>query len=190
MKLLGADIVVRALQEEGVEIVFGHPGGAVLHLYDAIQRLHLRHVLVRHEQGGVHMADGYARATGRCGVASVTSGPGVTNAVTGIATAYTDSIPLVVLTGQVATSAIGNDAFQETDNIGITRPVVKHNYLVKDVRNLAPTMKEAFHIATTGRPGPVLVDIPKDVQIDTCVPDWDAEMNLPGYRVLQRKARP
>ncbi len=163
MRLLGADIVVRALQEEGVDVVFGHPGGAVLHLYDAIQRLELRHILVRHEQGGVHMADGYARATGRCGVAIVTSGPGVTNAVTGIATAYTDSIPLVVLTGQVATSAIGNDAFQETDNIGITRPVVKHNYLVKDVRNLAATMKEAFHIATTGRPGPVVVELTKDV---------------------------
>ena len=142
MKLIGADILVRALQEEGVEIIFGHPGGAVLEVYDAFHRLRMRHVLVRHEQGGVHMADAYARATGRCGVAVVTSGPGVTNALTGLATAYADSIPLVVFTGQVPTPMIGNDAFQEADNMGLTRPVTKHNYLVKDVRDLASTIKE------------------------------------------------
>ncbi len=163
MKLIGADILVRSLQEEGVDIVFGHPGGAVLEVYDAIHRCGIRHVLVRHEQGGVHMADGYARATGRTGVAVVTSGPGVTNAITGLATAYMDSIPLVCFTGQVPTPMIGNDAFQEADNMGLTRPVTKHNYLVKDVRDLAATIKEAFHIASTGRPGPVVVDLPKDV---------------------------
>ncbi len=163
MRLTGAEIVVRCLQEEGVELVFGYPGGVVLDLYDAIHRAKFRHILARHEQGGVHMADGYARATGRPGVAIVTSGPGCTNAVTGLATAYTDSIPLVVFTGQVPTQMIGNDAFQEADNMGITRPVTKHNYLVKDVRDLAPTIKEAFYIATTGRPGPVVVDLPKDV---------------------------
>ncbi|MFQ5514611.1 MAG: biosynthetic-type acetolactate synthase large subunit [Myxococcota bacterium] len=163
MRLLGADILVRALQEEGVELIFGHPGGAVLEIYDAIHRRGLRHILVRHEQGGVHMADGYARATGRCGVALVTSGPGVTNALTGLATAYMDSIPLVCFTGQVPTPMIGNDAFQEADNMGLTRPVTKHNYLVKDVRDLARTIKEAFYIATHGRPGPVVVDLPKDV---------------------------
>jgi acetolactate synthase-1/2/3 large subunit len=163
LRLKGADIVVRALQEEGVEILFGHPGGAVLEVYDALQRLRFRHVLARHEQGAVHMADGYARATGRVGTAIVTSGPGVTNAITGIATAYMDSIPLVVFTGQVATHLIGNDAFQEADNIGLTRPVTKHNYLVKDVRDLAATIKEAFYIASSGRPGPVVVDLPKNV---------------------------
>ena len=163
MRLTGAEIVVRCLQEEGVELAFGYPGGVVLDLYDAIHRAKFRHILARHEQGGVHMADGYARATGRPGVAIVTSGPGCTNAVTGLATAYTDSIPLVVFTGQVPTQMIGNDAFQEADNMGITRPVTKHNYLVKDVRDLAPTIKEAFYIATTGRPGPVVVDLPKDV---------------------------
>ncbi|MEW6728752.1 MAG: acetolactate synthase 3 large subunit [Pseudomonadota bacterium] len=165
MELLsGAEIFVRCLQEEGVDVVFGYPGGAVLHIYDALfQQEQVKHVLVRHEQGATHMADGYARATGRPGVVLVTSGPGATNAVTGIATANMDSIPLVVFTGQVPTSLIGNDAFQEVDNVGITRPCVKHNFLVKDVRELAATIKKAFYIATTGRPGPVLVDIPKDV---------------------------
>ncbi|MFZ5536049.1 MAG: acetolactate synthase 3 large subunit [Pseudomonadota bacterium] len=165
MELLsGAEIFVRCLQEEGVDVVFGYPGGAVLHIYDALfQQEQVKHVLVRHEQGATHMADGYARATGRPGVVLVTSGPGATNAVTGIATANMDSIPLVVFTGQVPTSLIGNDAFQEVDNVGITRPCVKHNFLVKDVRDLAATIKKAFYIATTGRPGPVLVDIPKDV---------------------------
>jgi acetolactate synthase-1/2/3 large subunit len=162
--LSGAEIFVRCLQEEGVDVVFGYPGGAVLHIYDALfQQEQVKHVLVRHEQGATHMADGYARATGRPGVVLVTSGPGATNAVTGIATANMDSIPLVVFTGQVPTSLIGNDAFQEVDNVGITRPCVKHNFLVKDVRDLAATIKKAFYIATTGRPGPVLVDIPKDV---------------------------
>ena len=163
-QLTGADIVMRCLAAEGVEYVFGYPGGAVLHIYDAIFRQkQVKHVLVRHEQGALHAADGYARATGKPGVALVTSGPGVTNAVTGIATAYMDSIPMVVITGQVPTRAIGEDAFQECDTVGITRPTVKHNFLVKDVNDLAITIKKAFHIATTGRPGPVLVDIPKDV---------------------------
>lgn len=164
MKLSGAEIVVQFLQDEGVEYVFGYPGGAVLHIYDAIFRQDkLRHILVRHEQGAVHAADGYARATGKPGVALVTSGPGATNAVTGIATAYMDSIPMVVLTGQVATPFIGSDAFQEVDSVGITRPCVKHNFLVKDLADLIPTLKKAFYIATTGRPGPVVVDVPKDI---------------------------
>ncbi len=164
MILSGAEIVVQALLDEGVELVFGYPGGSVLHIYDALfKRGGVRHILVRHEQGAAHAADGYARATGKCGVCLVTSGPGATNAVTGIATAYMDSIPLVVLTGQVPTPVIGSDAFQEVDTVGITRPCVKHNFLVKDVRDLAVTIRKAFHIATTGRPGPVVVDIPKDV---------------------------
>src|SRR5690349_10065669 len=163
-RLTGAEIVIRCLKAEGVEFVFGYPGGAVLHIYDAIfNQKDVKHILVRHEQGALHAADGYARATGRPGVALVTSGPGVTNAVTGLATAYMDSIPLVLITGQVPTHAIGEDAFQECDTVGITRPAVKHNFLVKDVNQLAVTIKKAFHIATTGRPGPVVVDIPKDV---------------------------
>ncbi|MFZ4481226.1 MAG: thiamine pyrophosphate-binding protein, partial [Rhodoferax sp.] len=162
--LRGAEILVKALQAEGVKYVWGYPGGAVLHIYDAFYKQDtIQHVLVRHEQAAVHAADGYARATGDVGVALVTSGPGVTNAVTGIATAYMDSIPMVIVTGQVPTHAIGLDAFQECDAVGITRPVVKHNFLVKDTRDLAETMKKAFHIARSGRPGPVVVDIPKDV---------------------------
>ena len=164
MQLSGAEIVVRCLQEEGVEHVFGYPGGAVLFMYDELfKQDKVKHVLVRHEQGAVHAADGYARSTDKVGVALVTSGPGVTNAVTGIATAYMDSIPLVIITGQVPTHAIGQDAFQECDTVGITRPCVKHNFLVKDVKDIAPTIKKAFYIAATGRPGPVVVDIPKDV---------------------------
>ncbi|MDX1605499.1 MAG: biosynthetic-type acetolactate synthase large subunit [Candidatus Competibacterales bacterium] len=164
MELTGAEIVVRSLKEEGVEYVFGYPGGAVLHLYDALHAQNdIKHILVRHEQGAAHAADGYARASGKHGVVLVTSGPGVTNAVTGIATAYMDSIPMVVLSGQVPTKLIGNDAFQEVDSVGITRPCVKHNFLVKDVRDLAETLKKAFFIASSGRPGPVLVDLPKDV---------------------------
>jgi acetolactate synthase-1/2/3 large subunit len=164
MELTGAEIVVRCLQEEGVEHVFGYPGGAVLFIYDELfKQDKVKHILSRHEQGAVHAADGYARATEKVGVALVTSGPGVTNAVTGIATAYMDSIPLVILTGQVPTPAIGLDAFQEVDTVGITRPCVKHNFLVKDVRDLAVTIKKAFYLAASGRPGPVLVDIPKDV---------------------------
>lgn len=163
-ELMGAEILVKALQAEGVEYLWGYPGGAVLYIYDALYKQDtIQHVLVRHEQAAVHAADGFARATGEVGVALVTSGPGLTNAVTGIATAYTDSIPLVVISGQTATAAIGTDAFQECDTVGITRPVVKHNFLVKDVRDLASTMKKAFHIARSGRPGPVVVDIPKDV---------------------------
>jgi acetolactate synthase-1/2/3 large subunit len=166
MELTGAEIVVRCLAEEGVEFVFGYPGGAVLNIYDEIfKQDKFKHVLVRHEQAGVHAADAYARATGRVGVALVTSGPGATNAVTGIATAYMDSVPVVILTGQVPTAAIGLDAFQEVDTVGITRPCVKHNFLVKDVKDLASTIKKAFVIAATGRPGPVVVDIPKDVTI-------------------------
>lgn len=166
MELTGAEIVVRCLAEENVDHVFGYPGGAVLYIYDAIfAQKDFKHILVRHEQAAVHAADAYARASGEVGVALVTSGPGATNAVTGIATAYTDSIPMVILTGQVPTHAIGEDAFQECDTVGITRPIVKHNFLVRDVRDLADVMRKAFYIARTGRPGPVLVDIPKDVTI-------------------------
>src|SRR3954463_13930932 len=168
MQLTGAEIVLRCLQEEGVEYVFGYPGGAVLNIYDEFfKQDKVKHVLVRHEQGAVHAADGYSRSSHKVGVCLVTSGPGVTNAVTGIATAYMDSVPMVVLTGQVPTHAIGQDAFQECDTVGITRPCVKHNMLVKDVKDLASAIKKAFHIAATGRPGPVVVDIPKDVTAAT-----------------------
>jgi len=164
-ELSGAEITVRCLQEEGVEFIFGYPGGAVLPLYDELfKQEKVKHILVRHEQAAVHGADAYARATGKVGVVLVTSGPGVTNAVTGIATAHMDSIPLVIVTGQVPTHAIGQDAFQEVDTVGVTRPCVKHNFLVKDIKDVAVTMKKAFYLAATGRPGPVLVDIPKDVQ--------------------------
>ena len=163
-ELRGAEILVKALQAENVKYIWGYPGGAVLHIYDALYKQDtMQHILVRHEQAAVHAADGYARATGEVGVALVTSGPGATNAVTGIATAYMDSIPMVIVTGQVPTAAIGLDALQECATIGITRPIVKHNFLVKDARDLAETMKKAFHIARSGRPGPVVVDIPKDV---------------------------
>ncbi len=164
VELTGAEIVIRCLQEEGVEYVFGYPGGAVLYIYDELfKQDKVKHVLVRHEQGAAHAADGYSRSSNKVGVCLVTSGPGLTNAVTGIATAYMDSIPMVILVGQVPTHAIGMDAFQEVDTVGITRPCVKHNFLVKDVADLAPTIKKAFYLATTGRPGPVLVDIPKDI---------------------------
>ena len=163
-ELMGSEILIKSLQAEGVKHLWGYPGGAVLYIYDALYKQDsIQHVLVRHEQAAVHAADGFARATGEVGVALVTSGPGLTNAVTGIATAYTDSIPMVVVAGQTSTNYIGTDAFQECDTVGITRPIVKHNFLVKDVRDLAETMKKAFHIARTGRPGPVVVDIPKDV---------------------------
>ena len=168
MQLTGAEIVVRCLQDEGVEFVFGYPGGAALHIYDAVFRQEqVRHILVRHEQGATHAADGYARSTGRPGVVMVTSGPGLTNAVTGIATAHMDSIPMVVISAQVATHLIGNDAFQEVDSVGVTRPCVKHNFLVRKVEDIAITIKKAFYLATTGRPGPVLVDIPKDVTAES-----------------------
>jgi acetolactate synthase I/II/III large subunit len=164
VELSGAEILIKSLEDEGVEYIFGYPGGAVLHIYDALfQQDAVKHILVRHEQGATHAADGYARATGKPGVVLVTSGPGATNAVTGIATAYMDSIPLVVISGQVPSPVIGSDAFQEVDMVGISRPCVKHNFLVKDVNELAETIKKAFYVATTGRPGPVVVDIPKDM---------------------------
>lgn len=182
MQISGAEIVVRCLQEEGVEFVFGYPGGAVLEIYDAIfQQDSFRHVLVRHEQAAVHAADGYSRSSNKVGVALVTSGPGATNAVTGIATAYSDSIPMVVISGQVGTPAIGLDAFQEVDMVGITRPCVKHNFLVKDVNDLAATMKKAFYIARTGRPGPVVVDIPKDVTIAKTDFQYPDSVNIRSY---------
>lgn len=181
--LRGAEIFCRALKDEGVKHLFGYPGGAVLHIYDELYKQDaVEHILVRHEQGATHAADGYARATGKPGVVLVTSGPGVTNTVTGIATAYMDSIPLVVFTGQVATHLIGNDAFQEVDAIGITRPCVKHNFLVNHVRELAPTIKKAFYIATSGRPGPVVVDIPKDVTADSWEYAYPAQLDLRSYR--------
>ena len=182
MELTGAEIVVRCLQEEGVEHVFGYPGGAVLYIYDALfQQEKVQHILVRHEQAAVHAADAYSRSTQKTGVCLVTSGPGVTNAVTGIATAYMDSIPMVVLTGQVPTHAIGEDAFQECDTVGITRPCVKHNFLVKDVKDLATTIRKAFVIASTGRPGPVLVDIPKDVTRDKCKFSYPQSVPMRSY---------
>ncbi|MHB8535875.1 MAG: acetolactate synthase 3 large subunit [Sulfuricaulis sp.] len=187
MELTGADIFVRCLADEGVEYIFGYPGGAALHIYDAVYRQDkVKHILVRHEQGATHAADGYARATGRPGVVLVTSGPGVTNTVTGIATAYMDSIPLVVFSGQVATSLIGDDAFQEVDAVGITRPCVKHNFLVKDVKDLAATIKKAFYIASTGRPGPVLVDIPKDVTALKCEYEYPKTIALRSYSPVQK----
>src|SRR6202161_1467800 len=163
-KLTGAQIVIESLIAEGVDVIFGYPGGAILPTYDALLDSKIKHVLVRHEQGATHMAEGYARVSGRPGVVLVTSGPGATNAVTGIADAYMDSTPMVVLTGQVPTSMIGNDAFQEVDIVGITRPCTKHNFLVKDVKDLARIVKEAFYIASTGRPRPVIIDISKDIQ--------------------------
>jgi acetolactate synthase I/II/III large subunit len=182
MELTGAEIVVRCLQAEGVEYVFGYPGGAVLFIYDELfKQDKVKHILVRHEQGATHAADGYSRSSNKIGVALVTSGPGVTNAVTGIATAYMDSIPMVIITGQVPTHAIGQDAFQECDAVGITRPCVKHNFLVKDVRDLALTIKKAFYLATTGRPGPVLVDIPKDVTAARCVFDYPESVAMRSY---------
>ncbi|TMH12955.1 MAG: acetolactate synthase 3 catalytic subunit [Betaproteobacteria bacterium] len=183
----GSEILVRCLQAEGVKYLWGYPGGAVLYIYDALYKQDsIEHVLVRHEQAAVHAADGYARATGDVGVALVTSGPGVTNAVTGIATAYMDSIPMVIITGQVPTPAIGLDAFQECDTVGITRPVVKHNFLVKDVRDLAMTMKKAFHIARTGRPGPVVVDIPKDVSLKTAPYHYPATIEMRSYNPVRK----
>ncbi|MDB5923231.1 MAG: ilvB [Betaproteobacteria bacterium] len=187
MQVTGAEVVVRCLQEEGVEYVFGYPGGAVLFLYDELFKQNkVKHVLVRHEQGAIHAADGYARSTEKVGVALVTSGPGVTNAVTGIATAYMDSIPLVVITGQVPTQAIGQDAFQESDTVGITRPCVKHNFLVKDVKDLAMTIKKAFYIASTGRPGPVVVDIPKDITTHKTEFDYPEKVTMRSYNPVTR----
>ena len=187
-ELRGAEIIVKALQAEDVKYVWGYPGGAVLHIYDAFFKQDtIQHVLVRHEQAAVHAADGYARATGDVGVALVTSGPGLTNAVTGIATAYMDSIPLVIISGQVPTAAIGLDAFQECDTVGITRPIVKHNFLVKDVRQMAETMKKAFHIARTGRPGPVVVDVPKDVSFNkTLYAGYPQNVEMRSYNPVRK----
>ena len=188
IEINGSDILVKSLQAEGVQFVWGYPGGAVLHIYDALYKQNtIEHVLVRHEQAAVHAADGYARATGEVGVALVTSGPGVTNAVTGIATAYMDSIPMVIITGQVPTHAIGLDAFQECDTVGITRPIVKHNFLVKDVREMADIMKKAFHIARTGRPGPVVVDIPKDVSFKrTLYTGYPTSVDMRSYNPVRK----
>ena len=183
----GSEILVRCLQAEGVKYMWGYPGGAVLYIYDALYKQDtIEHVLVRHEQAAVHAADGYARATGDVGVALVTSGPGVTNAITGIATAYMDSIPMVIITGQVPTPAIGLDAFQECDTVGITRPIVKHNFLVKDVADLAVTMKKAFHIARTGRPGPVVVDVPKDVSLKTTAFHYPESVEMRSYNPVRK----
>ena len=186
MKMTGAQIMLTMLKQEGVDTIFGFPGGVVLDIYDEIFKTDIRHVLVRHEQGAVHAADGYARASGKVGVCLVTSGPGATNTVTGVATAYMDSIPMVVFTGQVPTQLIGNDAFQEVDIVGITRPCTKHNYLVKNTKDLARTIREAFHIARSGRPGPVLIDIPKDVA--NGVVEFDPETN--GHKIQIRSYNP
>ena len=169
MKCKGAEILVKTLASLNIDTIFGYPGGAVLPIYDAIfNQNRIRHILVRHEQAAVHMAEGYARSTGKVGVVLVTSGPGATNAVTGLTDALMDSVPIVCLSGQVPTHLIGNDAFQEADTTGITRPCTKHNYLVKDVQKLCSTLHEAFHVARTGRPGPVVIDLPKDIQLSEC----------------------
>jgi acetolactate synthase I/II/III large subunit len=181
--LRGAEIFTRALKDAGVEYVFGYPGGAVLHIYDALfKQDEVKHILTRHEQGAAHAADGYARATGKPGVVLVTSGPGATNIVTGIATAHMDSIPMVIFTGQVSTNMIGNDSFQEVDSVGITRPCVKHNFLVKEVSELAGVIKKAFYIASSGRPGPVLVDLPKDITAESCVYEYPESLDIRSYK--------
>ena len=183
----GAEILIKCLHEEKVKFVFGYPGGAVLNIYDAIyQQDQFKHILVRHEQAALHAADAYARATGEVGVALVTSGPGATNAVTGIATAYMDSIPMVVISGQVPTHAIGEDAFQECDTVGITRPCVKHNFLIKDINDIAPVMKKAFHVAATGRPGPVLVDIPKDITATINKFEYPEKVEMRSYNPITK----
>ncbi len=181
MKIKGAQILMEVLKAENVDTIFGFPGGAVIDIYDALSKTDIRHILVRHEQGAIHAADGYARASRKVGVCLVTSGPGATNTVTGIASAYLDSIPVVVITGQVPTPLIGNDAFQEVDIVGITRPCTKHNYLVQKTEDLPRVLKEAFHLARSGRPGPVLVDVPKDITVDTCLYEVSQEVNLKSY---------
>ncbi|MBL7071929.1 MAG: biosynthetic-type acetolactate synthase large subunit [Candidatus Omnitrophica bacterium] len=182
MKLKGAEILIKALEKEGVDVIFGYPGGSVLPIFDALYDAPVKFMLTRHEQGAAHAADGYARATGKVGVCLATSGPGATNLVTGLATAYMDSVPVVAITGQVKTFLIGNDAFQEADVTGITRPVTKHNYLVKDVKELAATVKEAFHIASTGRPGPVVIDVPVDVTIHETEYRHPGPVNIRSYK--------
>ncbi|MGB5397010.1 MAG: acetolactate synthase 3 large subunit [Gammaproteobacteria bacterium] len=182
MELTGAQIIIECLKAEDIDYVFGYPGGAVLHIYDAFYAQDdVQHILVRHEQGATHAADGYARSTGRPGVVLVTSGPGATNAVTGIATAYMDSIPMIVITGQVPKHLIGNDAFQEVDSVGITRPIVKHNFLIKDVKDIASTFKKAFYVATTGRPGPVVIDIPKDITAEKTEFSYPETISMRSY---------
>ena len=184
----GARILLECLLEEGADTIFGYPGGAILHVYDELAKMRgrIRHVLVRHEQGAVHAAEGYARSSGRVGVAMVTSGPGATNTITGLANAYMDSTPIVVISGQVATHLIGNDAFQEADIVGITRPCTKYNYLVRDVHELAVIVKEAFYLARSGRPGPVLIDLPKDVSAQSCAFSYPSHVDLPSYRPSTR----
>ncbi len=182
MARTGADVVVEALHKEGVEVIFGYPGGAILDVFDKLYAADFRFIVGRHEQGITHMADGYARVTGKPGVVIVTSGPGATNTVTGLATAYMDSVPLVVITGQVPSSVIGNDAFQEADITGITRPVTKHNYLLKDVAELPGVLKEAFYLATAGRPGPILIDFPKDMQREECHEPYPEKIDMPTYK--------
>src|ERR1700742_2193617 len=184
---IGGTVLMRALADENVEFIWGYPGGSVLYIYDELYKQDkFQHILVRHEQAAVHAADAYSRSTGKVGVCLVTSGPGVTNAVTGIATAYMDSIPMVVISGQVPTPAIGLDAFQECDTVGITRPVVKHNFLVKDVRELASTLKKAFHIARTGRPGPVVVDVPKDVSLHKTAFSYPTSVEMRSYNPVRK----
>ena len=187
MELTGAEIIIECLKAEGIDYVFGYPGGAVLHIYDAFyQQDDVQHILVRHEQGATHAADGYARSTGKAGVVLVTSGPGATNAVTGIATAYMDSIPMIVITGQVPKHLIGNDAFQEVDSVGITRPIVKHNFLINDVNDIAATFKKAFYVATTGRPGPVVIDIPKDITAEKIAFEYPEKIDMRSYQPISK----
>lgn len=186
MELTGAEIIIECLKAEDIDYVFGYPGGAVLHIYDAFYKQDdVQHILVRHEQGATHAADGYARSTGKPGVVLVTSGPGATNAVTGIATAYMDSIPMIVITGQVPKHLIGNDAFQEVDSVGITRPIVKHNFLINDVNDIAETFKKAFYVATTGRPGPVVIDIPKDITAEKIEFEYPSTIDMRSYQPHQ-----
>ncbi|MGK0255858.1 MAG: acetolactate synthase-1/2/3 large subunit, partial [Arcobacteraceae bacterium] len=182
-QLTGSQIVIEALKRENTEVVFGYPGGAIMNVYDEIYKQnHFEHILVKHEQAAVHAADGYARSSGKVGVAIVTSGPGFTNAVTGLATAYTDSIPIVVISGQVPTTVIGTDAFQEIDAVGISRSCTKHNFLVSDVKDLTRVIKLAFYIARTGRPGPVHIDLPKDVSANLATFNYEQEFDLPTYK--------
>ena len=190
MELTGAQAILECLKKEGVHTIFGYPGGQILPFYDALyHEKDIKHILVRHEQGAAHAADGYARASGQVGVCVATSGPGATNLVTGIANAFMDSIPMVAITGQVPTALIGGDAFQEADIVGITRPITKHSYLVKKVEDLPRIMMEAFHIARTGKPGPVLIDIPKDVSKNATVPKWPDKVEMRGYNPIVKGNR-
>ncbi|MDP2643468.1 MAG: thiamine pyrophosphate-binding protein, partial [Desulfobacterales bacterium] len=186
MKRTGAQILLQMLKDEGVDTIFGYPGGMVIDIYDELMKTDIRHILARHEQGAIHAADGYARASGKVGVCLVTSGPGATNTISGIASAYMDSIPVVILTGQVPVHLIGNDAFQEVDIVGITRPCTKHNYLVKSTEDLAMTIKEAFYIARSGRPGPVLVDLPKNVINQSISFKAPKDVNIKSYNPTYR----